>query len=375
MDNYLKVKKVIENNGCILLTIFEDFQNKINNVSSKSYQHIRIDFYALCKHKSSAIFTNFYLKKTGLYCKKCVEDNTTEILKTNNKNTFEIEYKSISYLTDNLNKYYKVERTPEGCKADIIKSLDEKDDLWIPLQVKSTTKSMHGLYSFNINNKYDNMILICICISENKIWVIPYNDIKVKNKLNISINKSKYNKYLVSNNLEINKFIEEYTDNIKKESLKFWCTPDNILQIREQKYREKREKFIPFLEYKYPEIQGTCVDFIINGKNVQEKVIGYRNDRQKLSCDLSRNGGTVNGVRKMKSYDKGDNDYYWLHSSIDNRFWIIPEEILIKEGYIITDVNKKKKKVLTFVFEWLKSYEYNYDDIKQDIIENIFKCQ
>ena len=374
MDKYLKVKKVIEDDNCSLLTTFEDFENKINNVSSKSYQHIRIEFVGLCRHNSSAIFTNFYLKKTGLYCKKCVEENTTEILKINNKNTFETEYKSISYLIDNLNKYYQVERTPEGCKADIIiKLLDEKDDLWNPLQVKSITKSVHGLYSFNINSKYNNMILICICISENKIWIIPYNDINVKNKLNISINKSKYNKYLVSDNLYINKFIEKYSDNIKKESFKFWFTPGNILQRREQDYLVKRETFIPFLEYKYPEIQGTCVDFIINGKKVQEKVIGYRNDRQKLRCDLLRNGGSVNRQRTMKSYDKGDNDYYWLHSSIDNRFWIIPEDVLIREGYIIIDVKKKTKRVLTFNLEWLKLYEYNYDNIKQDIFENIFK--
>jgi hypothetical protein len=374
MDKYLKVKKVIEDNNCSLLTTFEDFENKINNVSSKSYQHIRIEFVGLCRHNSSAIFTNFYLKKTGLYCKKCVEENTTEILKINNKNTFETEYKSISYLIDNLNKYYQVERTPEGCKADIIiKLLDEKDDLWNPLQVKSITKSVHGLYSFNINSKYNNMILICICISENKIWIIPYNDINVKNKLNISINKSKYNKYLVSDNLYINKFIEKYSDNIKKESFKFWFTPGNILQRREQDYLVKRETFIPFLEYKYPEIQGTCVDFIINGKKVQEKVIGYRNDRQKLRCDLLRNGGSVNRQRTMKSYDKGDNDYYWLHSSIDNRFWIIPEDVLIREGYIIIDVKKKTKRVLTFNLEWLKLYEYNYDNIKQDIFSNIFK--
>ena len=75
----------------------------------------------------------------------------------------------------------------------------------------------------------------------------------------------------------------------------------------------------------------------------------------------------------MKSYDKGDNDYYWLHSSIDNRFWIIPEDVLIREGYIIIDVKKKTKRVLTFNLEWLKLYEYNYDNIKQDIFENIFK--
>lgn len=75
--------------------------------------------------------------------------------------------------------------------------------------------------------------------------------------------------------------------------------------------------------------------------------------------------------KTTKVYDKGDNDYYWLHSSIDNRFWIIPEEILVKYGYIDYD-NKKTKKTLLFKFDWLKKYEYNYNKIDEDIIKDLF---
>ena len=104
----------------------------------------------------------------------------------------------------------------------------------------------HKMYSFRgINKSYDNMIIICICTSEKKIWVIPYEDIKHLSNLNISTT-SKYNKYLVSdNNLlsdSIIKCMPIYYDNILELN-----KPINILQQREQEYVKKREKYINFL--------------------------------------------------------------------------------------------------------------------------------
>jgi hypothetical protein len=43
------------------------------------------------------------------------------------------------------------------------------------------------MYSFHISNIYNDMIIICYCIDEKKIWIIPYNDINhLKYKINIS---------------------------------------------------------------------------------------------------------------------------------------------------------------------------------------------
>ena len=126
--------------------------------------------------------------------------------------------------------------------------------------------------------------------------------------------------------------------------------PITSLQQREQLYVRKREQRVPFLEYKYPLIQNTCVDVIVNGKNVQEKVLGY---------------------------DELENEYYWLHSSIDNRFWIIPELILYNKGYLSKKDETMPKKMLWFKSEnninkeWLVEYEYNYDIIDK---EAILKC-
>jgi uncharacterized protein YjfI (DUF2170 family) len=64
MDKYIKVKTVVENNNCKLLTSFEEFEEKRKNILGNSYQFVRIDFIEICSHISSAVFTNFNLLKT-----------------------------------------------------------------------------------------------------------------------------------------------------------------------------------------------------------------------------------------------------------------------------------------------------------------------
>ena len=47
-------------------------------------------------------------------------------------------------------------------------------------QVKSTEKMCHKMYSFRgLKDEYKDMLLICVCVSEEKIWVIPYNELKI----------------------------------------------------------------------------------------------------------------------------------------------------------------------------------------------------
>lgn len=232
------------------------------------------------------------------------------------------------------------------------------------------------MHSFNIQNEYDNMLIICISISDQKIWIIPYNDIKKLKRLNIS-EKSKYNIYLINDNKKINLAINKYLEKIVKDKLEVLNTPINIYQQREQEYIIKRETYIDFLEYKYSDIQGTCIDFMINNKKVQEKVAGYHHKGNKyyLKSGLSHNGGTINKMRNIIPYNIGDNDYYWFHSSIDDRFWIIPEAILVSKKYIGNPLYITKKFINFDTMDWVKSYEYNYkkiDDKQKESIKKLF---
>lgn len=77
-------------------------------------------------------------------------------------------------------------------------------------------------------------------------------------------------------------------------------------------------------------------------------------------------------------YQLGENDYYWLHSSIDDRFWIIPELVLYDKGFISNKNEIKNRKTLWFKSDvnvnqpWLNDYEYRYTNLNKDEILKTF---
>jgi len=74
-------------------------------------------------------------------------------------------------------------------------------------------------------------------------------------------------------------------------------------------------------------------------------------------------------------YHLGENDYYWLHSSIDDRFWIIPETVLYEKGYISNVSDTKNRKALQFNSKnivWLDNYLYTYNNINREKLISLF---
>ncbi len=139
-------------------------------------------------------------------------------------------------------------------------------------------------------------------------------------------------------------------------------------------------KFIVFvgnLAISVCNLQNTPTDFIVNGKKVQEKVAGLsksRGDNVLAIYLASNNGKKETGNRKFRTYRMGENDYYWIHSSIDDRFWIIPEDILYSKAYISAAHETVVSKCI-YIWkstEWIKKYEYNYSDINKDVISRLF---
>ena len=84
MENYKKVQACFDKNNCKLLTSFEAFEEARKTSHKQSYQFVRVDFIGSCTHESSAVFTNFNLRKTGICCKACVNTRQGETLKKNN---------------------------------------------------------------------------------------------------------------------------------------------------------------------------------------------------------------------------------------------------------------------------------------------------
>lgn len=386
MERYSLVKKIVEENKCTLITTFENFESRRETVLKKSYLYVRVYFIGICGHNSSAVFTNFKSRGTGKKCKDCVKKNNCSTLKdTDSILNNRTETESINLIITYLSPYYDIYRTNEGCRADLaIREKGKEDDEWIPVQVKATKEICHKMYSFRkIKDEYKNMLLICVCTSEEKIWVIPYNELCFKGpNLNIS-EYSKYNDYSCGNNLILNRYINLHKDKCTRQSLDKCMLPVSNLQQREQEYVKKRENVIDFLEFQKMDIQNTPTDFMVDGKKVQEKVCGFDKHKSVLVAYLSSNNGkNYSGVRAFRTYKLGENDYYWFNSSIDNRFWIVPEKALYDRGYVTNSDKIEKNKVLRIpinqennygVREWIKEYEYNYDNPDKEKIMKLFE--
>jgi len=374
MEKYHIVEECMKENGCVLLTTYEEFEEKRQHVLKKYYQYVRVDFIGTCLHQSSVVFTNFFLRKTGIVCKECVRKKASAREKDD---THKYESDGIEMIEEQIKEHYRIVRTKEGCRADIAIQLHtETEDKWIPIQVKVTQKISHGMYSFrNVSNIYKDMLIVCVAVKEQKMWLIPYNEIdgRMRTSLTISI-RSIYNKYKVDR-LTFRTQLESYQSSFILHTCDSLNTPVSIMQQREQLYVKKRETLLPFLSYEYPVIQHTVVDVIINGKRVQEKVLGYNNNKLSLFAYMGCNNGIKQGKRTFRCYQLGENDYYWLHSSMDEHFWIIPEGVLYEHGIITAkDVIGTIKHVCmkSKYNTWLQDYEYDYTAINVEKIRSLF---
>ena len=114
MENYNKVKACFEENQCVLLTTFEDFEEKRKNVLKNYYQYVRVEFIGQCSHQSSVVFTNFYLRKTGIRCKECVKQTISADLRVRSKHANEIESDGIKIIEEYLSDYYSSSTNKRG---------------------------------------------------------------------------------------------------------------------------------------------------------------------------------------------------------------------------------------------------------------------
>ena len=194
------------------------------------------------------------------------------------------------------------------------------------------------------------------------MWLIPYEDVKGQKSIKISI-KSKYNHYEVTPD-NIKEKLMNFYENIPNFQFDILNTPTSDTQKQEQHYRKLREEKLDFLKFIYPEFEGTVYDFKIFDKKVQEKV-GFicKNNTESFGFHISKNDGRKSNC----SYKVGDNAVYWLHCKNTSRFYVIPESILIENGFIgdnckqhiyISPTNLNTK--------WTDEYLFNYENIDKE---------
>jgi hypothetical protein len=129
----------------------------------------------------------FKCRNTGLICKSCTDQHrskqNTELNKNINGNSYSlnIEFQSVKLLKKYIEtSVLEIKISPECCLADLcIKDVNCVNNKWLPIQLKSTTKAHDNIYSFGLAKNYINMVIIFICIEEEKFFTSIANDLRI----------------------------------------------------------------------------------------------------------------------------------------------------------------------------------------------------
>ncbi len=365
---YEEVVAVFQEKGCVLLSTKEEVDS--------AGKLAKFRYTAKCKHDHVVFYNVFKNRGTGILCPNCVIKENCKKAKDKSqvdKNTFiKLEKQCIDYFIDMVKEEFECIKAFDGCKADMIfRPRSMQNDKWVGIQVKSTAyKNMD--YGFHLERKkYDNLLILCMCWENKRTWMFPFEDVKNLTKITIGLKTSKYNTYELTNENMINQ-IHSYYCASNKQPFDVLDTPINIYQQREKLYRQLRESKVDFLQFTNHNTEGEVSDFQCEEFRVQEKVGGIY--RQGYIFYLCKNNGKKSDKSKnFISYQKGDNDFYWLNCQDKKHFYVIPEDILIEKKKI----NTAKKEYLCLtpnnLDSWYTKYMFDYDKIDKERLLSIFK--
>jgi hypothetical protein len=382
--NYDRINQVITSKGCTLLTTVEQIQSL--KMHSKSYYRI----IAACGHENIVLYDMFKAQGCGVLCRPCRLDSVASKNKKINANGIcnDVEYQGFCYLRDQLRNTFIVEKMVEGTLADFaIKPVTIEADEWLPIQLKVTTKpsKYSNNYSFKIKNKsYPNMVVILMCVEDKRVWMFNGNELP-KETVSIGSKRSKYSKFEVS---DMHHALVSFYDTLPRLSIDTTNIPLNICQQREQAYRRKREGYLPYIEFDYPECESLVYDFTVNGMRIQEKVASKTKtrctgDNIAYTVIISR-GGKADGSNKRNGflYAQSDNDYYWINIPDTTKFFLFPEEILLQHNKISPRgvVTRKSCSLGLYTYDrpqspnnWIHDHMFDYTTVTEDQMKKFFQ--
>lgn len=300
---YNEFKTRITNKSCILLTTEDEFIN--NKFNTKSKLNVKMK----CGHDEE-ISLNLFQRRTYNVCKQCIykihkNNSYNEI---NQVNTSALtEAKSFAYIKSLIDKHFEVIKTYESCRADmIIKPINNNKNEWLGIQLKSCLHIEDKIqYSFRKIGIYKNMLIICIAMPENKIWIFEGEELYGKNSISIGKNIqqiSKYNKNEITKYNIIQYLLLKY-EKYPKFTLELFNIPVSKNQQIEHENRMCREFIMKnYFDLKYPTMDGTKYDIIINNHKVQDKSARKTKNANSYYATLVCHNDNY--------YKKGDNDFY-----------------------------------------------------------------
>lgn len=362
MMRFETVAASFESKGCKLLTTKDEY------VAMDCHKHRtmpKVKFIAKCGHDNEVFINVFIYRNTGVICKECSYKQVSAKNKETYTDMHEQEYKGFQVLEGIVGGVFEMKKTHEGCLADyVIRPKGYAQDEWLALQLKVSDKVSYNMCSFNIVNKYTNCIIVCIHLSLKKFWIMDGN-IDLPKRLHITQKYSKYDKHQIAESA-LRETLQGLYDSYHKHCLRDMNVPVSRNCKLEADFRTLREDNVP-IAFEYPKIENRVYDFTFEGKKIQEKV-GSRSKkgRKGISFTLHKH----NGRKKVQSYVKGDNDFYWLNCPDKKTFYILPEHVLIEKGLVSLTPGAKQKNIYICPGvsdrknSWTEPYKFLYDGLE-----------
>lgn len=375
--NFGSLCAILKEKGCRLTETEESLKEKQKTCRYSS--SAKVSFIASCGHENTVTLTNFVSKSSGVFCKNCVKEkvraNLVDRFKGQEDHALKQEYTAFKEIEHVLEERLDIIKTNEGCLADFVcKPKCNENNRWMKIQLKTTIAVCHNLYTFGIHkNNYLDHMLLCMCVSNAQMWLIPHSNIAhiQGGKLNIGDGGlSKYDIYKVTNNNLADRLINYYV-NIKTFSLDECIVPQTLNQQKEVIYRTRMQKSLSSTEFKFEECDGLCYDFMISNLKFQEKVaVKHKEKLYGYVANLCRNRG--------KPYELHMNDFYWVHIPDSEYFYVFPENELYKRGYIVSNsVTPPTRSFVLYISivkndAWYSEYKFSYEKTDENKFMRMF---
>lgn len=385
---YEEIQKKFQSHGCTLLITKEEFEK----IKGKIYRY-NFTFTANCGHERCTSLTSIKHCNSEMWiCDLCARANNRKFFKEKHNidilvNLY-VEHESYLIISDILKDKFIVQKLGPSTAADfIVKPIDMIYDLWLRIQIKSTSKIKNNTYKFSKGiSDYTGMVMACICNEDKKVWFVDYMVLKnVKGCFSITDKPhTKYGRYKCSISEICNRILEFYEDDFTypKVDLITADTPPTIKMQMERNYIRLRERNLSFLQFINNDIEGLVYDFKINNYKIQEKGTNTKIDKR-FMFGLNKS----NGLKNQQPYKHGDNDFYMFHVNDNRYFYIIPESVLIEHKYVTAD--KQKGKVVIYLYPhtsdeefsqmnkryrmaWANQYLFDYKNLDRQRIIDMF---
>lgn len=292
------------------------------------------------------------------------------------------------YLNNLIGKTFNFEITNRCCHYNhIIKPIEtnssednqneknqqnEKDQqnhkIWLPVEIKYSNSSSDEYYYFTMRKNYKNILIICVSLEENKIWIFPPNSFEYTSKLKINKSKpNRFEKYTVEQQNIIDILLNYYNTYkeimVGKNDNLIENMPETNPHIKvEYEYKKKRLHYINFIDFQNPISNFEPYNFIINGFKVQECVsfTSTSNQNQIVSIHKKQNGYSTPFYYK-------DSDFYWIHERNSDNFYLIPSTVMYDYDFLDSEFKKGKTTInLNTNQYWLFKYKFSYSKINQE---------